>query len=277
VKQIRSLTRSLTKAAKAGGQLTPIVMVDQEGGSVKRFASAAPKRSARSMSRLSESAIQRIGRSTARDLRARGVDVDLAPVADVKTKRRNFLGTRAFGGDPGGVASDACAFAAGLTAGGVGATLKHFPGLGAAGDVNSDDGSVTINASRAVIEAGWAPYTRCANEPNTLVMVSSAKYPKVYGSRQAVVNPAMYNDLRRKVGFDGVVVTDALNAVAVKRIRSLPTRAVAAGADLLLYLDERNAARATSALRRALAAGTITQDHVADSVHRVKRLRANLR
>ncbi len=276
VKQVRSLTHSLRKAAKAGGQLSPIVMVDQEGGSVKRFASAAPNRSANSMSRLSESAISRIGRSTARDLRRRGVNVDLAPVADVKTRSGNFLGTRAFGSRPNEVASDACAFAAGLTSGGIGATLKHFPGLGAAGDVNTDDGSVTINASRAVIEASWAPYTRCASAPQTLVMVSSAKYPKVYGSRQAVVNPAMYNDLRRKVGFDGVVVTDALNAVAVKKIRALPTRAVAAGADLLLYLDERSAARATGSLRRALVAGTLTQDQVADSVQRVKQLRAEL-
>jgi beta-N-acetylhexosaminidase len=204
------------------------------------------------------------------------VNVDLAPVADVVTTRGNFLGTRAFGTQPDAVAESACSFAMGLAASGVGATLKHFPGLGAAGDVNTDDGSVSIDVSRATLEAGWEPYRQCADFENTLVIVSSAIYPRVYGRRQAVVNPAMYSDLRKKIGFDGVVVTDALNAAAVKSIRSLPTRAVSAGADLLLYLDERSAARATIALRRGFADGTLSKSRLADGVRRVRLLRSGL-
>lgn len=273
VGQMRSLTRSLRAAARAGGQLPPLVMVDQEGGTVKRFASAAPKRSARSMSSLDLLAIEKIGEATSRDLRDRGVNIDLAPVADVVTQRGNFLGTRAFRGSAAQVADRSCAFANGLTATGVGATLKHFPGLGAAGAVNTDDGSVRINATRAQIARGWTAYRQCGNDPLTSVMVSSASYPRAFGSRQAVVNPRVYDELRGSVGFKGVVMTDALNAVAVKNIRRVDTRAVAAGADLLLHLDERSAARATKNLRAAFAAGTLKQSDVADSVERVRTLR----
>ena len=272
--QVRSLTRSLRAAARAGGQLPPLVMVDQEGGIVKRFATAAPNRSARSMSRLSLKNIERIGAATASDLLDRGVNVDLAPVADVVTKRRNFLGTRAFGGSPAEVAERACAFSAGLTGAGVASSLKHFPGLGAAADVNTDDGGVRIAASREQLTAGWGAYERCGDAPLTTIMVSSAVYPRAYGSRQALINPAVYRDLRAMT--DAVVVTDALNAVAVKRIRSLDMRAIAAGADLLLHLDERSAARATTRLRAALRAGRLKQSDVADSVQRVRALRAEL-
>lgn len=276
VAQVRALTRSLRSAARAGGQLEPLVLVDQEGGTVKRFATAAPDRSARQMGRMSAASVERIGARTARDLSARGVNVDLAPVADVVTRRGNFLGSRAFGTDAARVAVSACAFADGLTGAGTGASLKHFPGLGAAGPVNTDDGSVRITASSSVIEAGWAAYRRCASKPLTTVMVSSASYPRVYGSRQALVNPGVYSDLRRKVGFDGVVMTDALNAAAVKRISSVDVRSVAAGADLLLHLDESAASRATRRLRSAFRSGSLKQSDVADSVERVRKLRSEL-
>lgn len=228
------------------------------------------------MGRMSVAAVRRIGGETARDLSARGVNVDLAPVADVVSRRGNFLGSRAFGTAPSVVANGACAFADGLTGEGVGASLKHFPGLGAAGPVNTDDGRVKITASRSVIEAGWAAYRRCASKPLTTVMVSSASYPRVYGSRQALVNPAVYNDLRQQVGFDGVVMTDALNAAAVRRIRSVDVRSVAAGADLLLHLDEGSAARAARRLRTAFRNGALKQVDVADSVERVRKLRRAL-
>lgn len=276
VGQVRALTRSLRAAARAGGQLEPLVLVDQEGGTVKRFASAAPNRSARQMGRMSASAVRRIGSETARDLAARGVNVDLAPVADVVSRRGNFLGTRAFGTSPSVVATSACAFADGLTGEGVGASLKHFPGLGAGGPVNTDDGRVRITASRSVIESGWSAYRRCGSKPLTTVMVSSASYPAVYGSRQALVNPAVYKDLREKLAFDGVVMTDALNAAAVRLIRSVDVRSVEAGADLLLHLEEGAAARATRRLRSAFRSGSLKQADVADSVERVRKLRKAL-
>ena len=65
-------------------------------------------------------------------LRALGINVDLAPVADVAGPTASFLGTRTFSDSPDTVAQAACGFASGLAQGGVGATLKHFPGLGRA-------------------------------------------------------------------------------------------------------------------------------------------------
>ncbi|MBJ7472218.1 MAG: hypothetical protein JHD16_13010, partial [Solirubrobacteraceae bacterium] len=111
--QVRRLTGSLQAAARDGGQLPLLVMVDQEGGTVKRFASARPSRSARAMAGLGVAGVRAEGRGTGQDLLARGVNVDLAPVADVPTSASNFLGTRTFGTTPSAVARNACAFAAG--------------------------------------------------------------------------------------------------------------------------------------------------------------------
>lgn len=253
--QVKSLTRALQDAARAGGQPPLLVMVDQEGGTVRRLQFARPSSSARAMAGLGVGGVRAQGRGTADDLKAVGINVDLAPVADVPTSASSFLGTRSFGSTPSAVARNACAFAEGLVAGGVVPTLKHFPGLGAAGSTNTDDASVSIGASKTALERAWRPYAQCAQTPaagappttpapassgapGPLVMLSSAAYPKLLGSRTpAVLDPKTYR-AARAIGANGPFITDALEAAALRGRSSVASRAVNAGAHLVLYTDE---------------------------------------
>jgi beta-N-acetylhexosaminidase len=169
-------------------------------------------------------------------LRRAGIGIDFAPVADTVSTPRSFLGTRAFGSDPSLVGTLAGAFVRGLQAGGVAATAKHFPGLGSA-VASTDDRAVTIARNTAFLTARLAPFDAAITAGTKLVMVSNASYPALDPSgAQAVFSHAIVTDLLRgQLGFDGVVVTDALDAEAVAHVQHAPARALAAGVDLLLY------------------------------------------
>ncbi len=239
------LTRTLAAlrgAAAAGGNPHLLILVDQEGGTVRRLRSAPPRASAQTMGRWSAAQVRREGLLTGRALRARGIDVDLAPVADVPASTTSFLGARAFSSNRSVVASLAPAFAAGLQAGGVAATAKHFPGLGAA-PANTDTGRVIVAASRARLLRDLLAFERSIDSGVRLVMVSSATYPALDRSR----TPALFSKtivtglLRGRLGFGGVVITDSMDAPAA-RTAGAPQRAIRAGVDLLLYTSERSSA-----------------------------------
>ena len=266
--QVRKLTSSLQAAAKDGDQLPLLIMVDQEGGTVKRFATARPSRSARSMAGLGVAGVQAQGLGTGKDLLSRGVNVDLAPVADVPTSASNFLGTRTFGSTPSAVARNACAFAGGLADAGVVPTLKHFPGLGGAGRTNTDDGKVTIRLSRAQLELSWAPYRQCGA---ALTMLSNAAYPAISGdATPAVLSKATY-DAARSVGASGPFITDALEARALAGRARVAPRAVEAGANLVLHTDEN-----ASALTRRQLRAHVSQLVIDARAAKVRELRAGL-
>src|SRR5919199_1067968 len=149
-RQLRALTAALRRAARAGSHPPPLVAVDQEGGAVKRLSWAPPTLSPPQIgARNSLVVAGHQGRSTARALRALGINLDLAPVCDVPRGPDSFIAAqgRAYSRSRFVVARMASAFAGGLGRGRVAATLKHFPGLGRA-TVSTDDGVVRILADR---------------------------------------------------------------------------------------------------------------------------------
>ena len=142
---LRATVAELQRAARSGGQPPLLIAIDQEGGSVKRLASAPPYESAAQLGAAGDGTQSRAaGFATGRSLRAVGVNVDLAPVLDVAASSRSFLGTRTFGSDPATVEQTGVAFADGLEAAGVASTAKHFPGLGTA-PANTDGSDVTVD------------------------------------------------------------------------------------------------------------------------------------
>lgn len=211
-----------------------LVGVDQEGGSVRRLRWASPTLAAASMGTTAVARAQAL--AAAQAMKQAGISIDFAPVADTISTPRSFLGTRAFGSDPAAVAKLVTAFASGLQAGGVAATVKHFPGLGSA-VASTDDRPVTIARGATFLTARLAPFQAAIAAGARLVMVSNASYPALDPSgAPAVFSHAIVTDLlRRQLGFDGVIVSDALDAGAVDRIADEPGRALAAGVDLLLY------------------------------------------
>lgn len=230
---IRRHTQELQLAAARGGNPPLLVMTDQEGGGVKRLAGPpdfAPADMGSDSTAFSE------GAATGRLLREAGINVDLAPVADVERAAGSFLGSRAFGGDPVLVAARACAFARGLASQGVAYTLKHFPGLGSA-TANTDNGPVSVGISPSALRAGYSAYTACGTGPLAMIMVSSAAYPAVSGPAPAVMSPEIYQrELPLALGGrSALTISDDFQSPAITPQPTPARRAIEAGLDMLLY------------------------------------------
>jgi beta-N-acetylhexosaminidase len=230
-----------------------LVFVDQEGGAVRAFRELPPTTSAHNIG--SKAAAYAAGRATGTALRRAGAQIDLAPVLDLPD---GPLGARQFRSPYFGVA-----FARGLASGGAGACAKHFPGLGTL-PVSTDKRPYVRGHVR---DADLAPYRAAIEADVPCVMVGHGVYPEL-GSRRAVLEPATYRLLRRTLGFRGITITDSLSVVHGRAAAWAPA-ASRAGADLLLFNNPRDAARAIAALV-PLAREGVLDAHVA----RVLRLKA---
>jgi len=234
--KVKHITAQLQQAACTRGEPL-LIALDQEGGIVKRLSWAPPTEAPADMRNPTDAHAQAAGAAQA--LRESGVDIDFAPVVDTPSSSNNFLGSRAFSENARWNAAMAKAFVRGLQQNGVAATAKHFPGLGLAGG-NTDNGQITINASKAKIEPGLLPFEAAIKAGVKLVMVNTAIYPHLDASRKpAAFSSKIINGiLRRQLGFKGVTVTDSLTAPAPAAIPHAATKAMLAGSDLLIWGSE---------------------------------------
>ncbi|HET9197067.1 MAG TPA: glycoside hydrolase family 3 N-terminal domain-containing protein [Solirubrobacterales bacterium] len=256
-----------------------LVMTDQEGGLVKRLA-GAPTASAREMGERGAAFSARQGRRTAANLRDVGVNVDLAPVLDVGRPGGAIVETeRSFGATAARVEATAIPFAAALRAGGVAAAGKHFPGFGAARE-NTDFSVERIGLSKRELRAvDEKPYAAFAAAGGELVMLSTAIYPAFSEVPAAFTRAIATGELRDRLGFDGVTVTDALETPAVEHFGGTAKAAVAgarAGADILLYARLGPAEAAWKALVAKLRAGGLDRAEFEAATQRVLDLRSGL-
>jgi beta-N-acetylhexosaminidase len=257
----RSTIAELQRAAREGGNPPLLVMTDQEGGEVSRL--PGPPTPAASEMR-SPSVAYDNGKSIARLLRSVGVNVDLAPVADVERVPDSFLGSRSFGSVPSKVATDACAFARGVASQQVIYTLKHFPGLGRA-TRSTDSVPVSIAAAPAALRSDYTAYRTCARGSLAMVMVSSAIYPSLTGPLPAVMSPLTYaRELPAATrGSSVVTISDDLEAGALAGQAQPATHAVDAGLDLLLYAGtEQASAQAYTRLLQEASAGKLSHARI---------------
>jgi beta-N-acetylhexosaminidase len=274
----KQLIAQLQAIPRPRGLRTPLlVMVDQEGGQVVRL-SGAPSASAAEMGERGAAFSRRQGVATARNLGGVGVNVDLAPVLDVGRPGGVIAETeRSFGASAGRVAATAVPFAAGLQAGGVAATGKHFPGLGSATE-NTDFAVQRIGLSKAKLRAvDEAPYRAYIAAGGRLVMLSTAIYPAFGPAPAAFTRAIATGELRGRLGFQGVTVTDALETTAVEAFGGPAHAAVAgaaAGTDLFLFTDLSGAEAGQRALVQKLRSGRLDRGRFEGSVTRVLRLRA---
>jgi beta-N-acetylhexosaminidase len=273
----RQLIRRLQAIKRPPGLGDPLlIMTDQEGGLVKRL-DGAPTASAQEMGARGVSFSRAQGRDTAANLRSLGINVNLAPVLDVARPGGTIAETeRGFGSSAAGVAATAVPFAEGLQDGGVAATAKHFPGIGVA-RLNTDNAVQRIELPKSTLrQVDEVPYRRFAAANGELVMLSTAIYP-AFSDRPAAFSPAIATgELRSRLGFKGVSITDALDTVAARAFGNTPevARAAAtAGVDLLLYTDPAEAAQAHRSLLRGLRNRSLSRSDFEDSVGRILRLR----
>lgn len=228
--QVRALTASLQKASGRGA----LVMTDQEGGPFHILPWAAP--SLGEAQQATAAAASEQAREAARDLRDAGVNVTLAPVADVG-RPGSALAARTFPGGPAQVSRSVTAAVGAYRTGGVGATAKHFPGLGAA-SANTDDAGTTVRLAASDLE----PFKAAIAAGVPLIMASHALYPNVDGRNIASQSPTLLRGLLRgKLGFKGAIITDSMEAEAVTSrspVEIASQRALLAGADLILMTGD---------------------------------------
>jgi beta-N-acetylhexosaminidase len=266
----RALTGELQRTASASGNQPLLIMTDQEGGSVRRLYWAPPALAASAMSSSDIARTQ--GEAAGRVLRSAGINIDLAPVADVLHVPESFLGTRSFGSNPATVAARACAFADGLTATGVGFALKHFPGLGRTA-ADTDTQSVTVDAPVSALRVDYQAYRECGAQPDAMVMISSAAYPSLTGtSLPAVLSPEIYRDeLPNAIGGEPFTISDDLQTPGIVDRLHPAQQAINAGLDLLMYAQtEAGSSSAYSQLLSAARSQTISHTRIHEAYEAIQ-------
>lgn len=244
---------SLIDAIRASRPAPLLVAVDQEGGRVQRFRDGftrLPPQSA--IGRLFEedaAAGLRMAECTgwvmARELRECGVDLSFAPVVDLDHGISEIIGDRAFHDDPEVVARLARALVAGMHAGGMAATAKHFPGHGAV----APDSHLELPVDDRPLEAirGWdiVPFQRLAMQEIPSIMMAHVVYPAVDDRPASFSGTWIRDHLRHGLGFGGAVIADDLCMAAAETLGSPAERArtaLDAGCDLLPVCNDRAAA-----------------------------------
>lgn len=292
VRQIRAVIDRLQRAAESSPVHEPLLtMVDQEGGQVRRLP-GAPVLSERQIGASLDGVTlaRQAGRGAGQNLAAAGLNVNLAPVLDVYRRAGNFIDEyeRSYGMNPQRVAALGGAFISAQQALGVAATAKHFPGLGAAErSQDTDERPVTLDLSRSRLDSiDEAPYRAAIADGVRLVMTSWAIYPALDPRVPAGLSSTVIEgELRNRLGFRGVTITDGIAAGALRAFGSDAQRGVLAaraGADLLLcsapHVEEDSPSEGMAVLRgvaSALATDKLSRARAELAAERVLALRAS--
>jgi beta-N-acetylhexosaminidase len=276
--QVAALAGAL-RAAR--GEL--LVATDEEGGDVTRLEAA---RGSSFPGNLALGAVddvaltRRVAASIGGELAAAGIDLDLAPVADVVVDpAAAIVGVRSFGSDPQLVARHVAAYVEGLQSVGVAACAKHFPGHGeAVGDSHLEvpvvDADLETLRTRAL-----APFVAAVAAGVRAVMTAHVRFTAL-DDEPATLSPCVIGLLRSELGFEGVVMTDALEmqgAGGPAGIEKSAVRALAAGADALCLgadLSPERVERVHESIVEAVRAGRLEEERLREAAERVAALAA---
>jgi beta-N-acetylhexosaminidase len=275
--------RKLQAAARDGGQPPLLIMADQEGGTIRTIPWAATKYSAKEMGANGDTTFVRTkGQATGHGLLASGVNVDLAPVADVAYGTTGFmyLAGRTFSTSSAKVSRLACAFAAGLADRDVVATLKHFPGIGRV-KLNTDRYVQTVTASKTALASDLAPFQAGIDQGVPMIMLSNATYTAYDAGHAAGWSTAIATTLLRDtMGFSGVSITDSLSGTAAARgvsAAGLAYRAAKAGTDMVMITSsESYTSQAFTYLLGKASDGYLSRATLEASYARILALKSNV-
>jgi len=280
--QTAALTRAITAANPDA-----IIAIDEEGGDVTRlyYDRGAPYPGNALLGRIGELALtERTARAVGWQLRDVGVNVTFAPDADVNSNPDNpVIGVRSFGTEPGPVADHTAAWVGAVQATGIGAAAKHFPGHG---DTAQDSHLALPVVDRSLAELRereLVPFRAAIEAGTELVMTSHILLPQLDPVNPATMSATVLGLLRDELGFDGVIVSDALDMNGASGTIGIPeaaVRSLAAGVDLLCIGTENTAEQLdeiAGAVADAVASGGLSAERVTDASRRVSLLAKRLR
>ena len=276
--ELRALTGGL-RAARADA----VIAIDEEGGDVTRLHArdGSPEPGNAVLGRLDDVALtaasaRRIGLALA----DAGITLDFAPDADVNVNADNpVIGTRSFGDDAQRAARHTAAWVRGLQSTGIAACAKHFPGHGDTA-VDSHRGLPVVDVPMTVLEAReLLPFVAAIDAGVATIMTSHIVLPALDPAAPATMSRAILTGLLRgRLGFEGVIVSDALDMAGASGGIGIPAaavRALAAGADLLC-IGTRNTDEQVGAIEAAILAavdaGELPAERLADAARRVRGL-----
>lgn len=264
-----------------GASKYPIFLgIDEEGGTVSRVAEKGLAQNVGSMSDIGATgdaaAAQEAGVAIGTYLSEYGFNMDFAPVADVVAEGNTTIGNRSFGSDPNLVAPMVAAAVEGIQNTGVSACLKHFPGLG---DTTEDthNGMATTEKSLDDFNTVDFPVYQAGIEAGAeFVMVSHLSAPNVTGDNTpaSLSNKMITEILRGQLGYQGIVITDAMNMTAITDYYTADEAAVMAlqaGADIILMPEDFETAY--NGVLEAVNNGTITEERINESLRRIFRVK----
>jgi len=289
--ELTELTNRLQQSAVENGLPIPLfIAADQEGGRVLRMAWApfTPFPSAMALGATHNPDFSyEVGLALAQEMYACGLNLNLAPVLDVNTHADNpVINIRSFGADAALVAEHGAAFVRGLQAGGVAATGKHFPGHGST-ETDSHYDLPLVTLERPQLLSELSPFVRAIENGLDAVMTAHVLYPAFDPNQPATFSSRILSGLlRQQIGFQGVVISDALTMRAVSLAQNEPIYvlrdAFLAGVDMLAFgvqpdgtppsLEAQNE---ILEMMVALAeSGLISPQRLEESVRRVLKLKA---
>ena len=268
-------------AGLRAGRDDVLVGIDEEGGDVTRLelSTGSSYPGAWALGAVDDVELtERVGAAIGSDLARVGVNLNLAPVADVNTNPDNpVIGIRSFGSDAARVSRHVAAFVRGLQGVGVAACAKHFPGHG---DTQQDSHLElpTVEPDAAAFEAALQPFRAAIDAGARAIMTAHIRVPALDDAPATLSRALLDGVLRGELGFEGAIVTDALEMRGVSAAYGLAgaaVRALAAGADALLLgsaIDESHVVAVHGAIVSAVRDGVLAEERVLDAAARVREL-----
>jgi len=268
--------------------IRPLIAVDQEGGTVARVVrgttlipGAMAIAAAFEAGEIGLADVERLALISGTELMALGINMNLAPVADINVNPANpVIAVRSFGEDPQIVAELSAAFARGLASAGMLATAKHFPGHGDT-VVDSHLGLPVVNADlKRLDEVELVPFRRLIKEGIAAIMSAHVCFPAVEPEAipATLSSRVLTGLLRERLGYQGLILTDCLEMQAVQgRFDNVAVRAVLAGADILCLSHTASIQNeAFDSILAAVRDGTISESRIDDSVRRILEAKARI-
>lgn len=254
--------------------------VDEEGGSVSRVAEAGLAENIGSAQTIGATAdpaqAYAAGVNVAGYLKNLGFNLNFAPVADINNAEGSIIGDRAYGSDSSVVASMAASMAQGLEENGVSACLKHFPGIGSStNDTHAGLAGTERSADQFRAEE-FTVFKAGIDAGVDFIMVSHMSVPAFTGDNTpCTMSEIVVTDiLRKELGFNGVIITDAMNMGAITEYYEADEaaiKALKAGCDMILMPDDFE--KAYNGVLEAVQNGTISEERINDSLHRIYRIK----
>lgn len=275
------ITKMLSNA-KAMSRYPIFLAVDEEGGAVSRVANSSIE-----VTKVEDMAVIGAGQdpALAREsgetigsyLTDIGFNLDFAPVADVVPEGGNdVLGDRSFGSDPEAVGNMVGSFVEGIEGTGVSSCLKHFPGLGEAQEDTHESRAEITKSPDEMKNSDLVPFRAGIEAGADFVMVSHVTASGIdqEGVPSSLSEKVITDILRNELGFEGIIITDALNMTAITDYytsEEAAVMAIEAGADMLLMPEDFT--KAYEALLAAVQEGTISEERINDSLRRIYRVK----